>query len=451
MLPRSITVQKKVLSFSNKVIGGWPFPSHKYFLLNKPDTKPESISITITGAAPPEVNLSQIDIPPKLSFSISPERVKKIFSQILTITCDPFAVAEYLKPLDAELAALMQARGLVIDENILPDYLLTGCGFFIPGPPKIPPYHKGRLLDELLLSKEQPEGININGAPIFFAVLSREEVEEIVSNGEIFGEEEQISNVNFHGTYTHRLMIQALWIAAQKGELDLTIDEKTKQKLSLRQFLELLIMVKYDNESLWLQSFDNFIDSISSHDLLKKLSEGISSADISKLNPGGYSYSDRSPFVFHMLLVCFGKELGLPTIQRFLLDHSYKDAYKMLHKAEQHIESSRESLAGTNKTDMYIRLMNILATMAHNFGGVPYKSFFTIDPASYVPPEEKYAVSSPGIARPKSGAKKPIGRYGSWDEYIKASSLSGSFFKNTTTNIENKNEPTTLEKGVNRR
>ncbi|OGT40180.1 MAG: hypothetical protein A3F12_07965 [Gammaproteobacteria bacterium RIFCSPHIGHO2_12_FULL_38_14] len=411
-MPQTIT--KTIKQFNNTRIGKSSSTEKLIFFLQKPDVHTKKIKIKL-NSFPVGFFVDQlITLPHDLSFSISQAKARKILAQVCDITSSPKKVAKYLKPLNDELASLMRANELNINQDYIPDYLLTGNGFFIPGPSKYPPYKKGKLLDQLLLQREQAEGVNLDGTVKFVDVIPEDRVNRIVSKGYLFSEETMIAGINFHGSYTHRLILQALWEGGKKGVIDLTVDKKTKKKLNFLQFIELLILAKYNDDSFWATAFDSATDSV-----YKAIRY---SGKRSYLDPKTYAFSNRSPFVMNMMLICLGKKLDLLALQLYLLDSFYKTSLRMIALAEHHIRKEISS-AELDTENMYIQCMNILATQPEKLEDVGGRTFFTYHHSSLPNAYhlQKYDLVEPGVIKKIEGkgkGKVRIGPYKSAEEYI---------------------------------
>ncbi|OGT41284.1 MAG: hypothetical protein A3F42_07340 [Gammaproteobacteria bacterium RIFCSPHIGHO2_12_FULL_37_34] len=410
--------KRKILFFSNLVIGRQPTRDHINFFKSSSEEiiKCTEAHIYIRGVIPPKILPSELTISQNLSFSISKKRVADIFNQILTITCSPHNFATYLQPLNDELSSLMKSRNLIIDERIIPDELFAGPGFYIPGSPTLKGCtKKNRLLDTLLLMKEQAEGVNMKGAPKLAGILTNEAANQIIIDGEIFSEEEQFIGAFFHSSYIHRLLLQALWEAVKQGAIDLTLDKKTKQKLSFRQFLEMLVSVQYFGDTLWTHGFDSTQDSkyVYEYRLPRTYADiphDPSFHVLHKFDPSLYTFSPRSPYVAYTQILCFGKELKLPALQLYLLDSYYKEADKAVRHAEDHLKTPHTKFGTLEYKTYYIRCMNMLASMYDsNFSSVDDYIFFAANPEINWEIPEKYFVTKnqPNVMRRRTNFLKP--------------------------------------------
>lgn len=349
-----------------------------------------------------------------LSFTISEEDVAKITHQIIAITTDPLMVATLFKDLDKELEESLTQNNIKFTEQDLPQFLITGKGNYVPGPPPdhYHPKRKLRLLDELLISREQKNGINASGAaPKFVGFVDTPQADPFVAAGNIFTEDKQISRLLLHGSMSHRLLFDALCVAATKGQLNLKYGEG--KELTPKQLLEMLVNVKYyqnfkdrilkRNESnLWSITIDNVADST------------VSTPDEEYLNPDYYIFSCRSPFILNSLLLCFGKDLGLPHLQHYLLDSHWKAAYQMVHRI-------KESMTTQKLPDsrIYSYCMEALSTMSGHPGVVGDDLPFTLDAhaplrAGYEP----FSATAPDKVVKKINLPRARGDYASWDEFF---------------------------------
>lgn len=265
-----------------------------------------------------------IKISSKISFPISPEEVRIIFNKISAFFSDPENVMSSLKELDIKLGNRLAQQELRFTPKDLPDYLLIGMGYYLPGPPRDDYQfkHKNKMLDQLLLEHEQQNGINLEGVtPIFIGIVDDATSSEFVASGHLFTEEKQVTRMPMHGSYTHRLQVMALWTAMQSGLIDL--DYGDKQTLTLKQLLELMVYVRVQyNER-------NSVESLSFWNILLDNYGGLTQDKY--YNPKHFNHDCRSPDCFNSLILCFGAEYGLLNLQHYLLDSHWKVIHKMVN------------------------------------------------------------------------------------------------------------------------
>lgn len=368
----------------------------------------QDITIQSLTSSSPIINASELIIPDSLSY-LSADDIVDIINQVLKISYDPLTVAKHLKNMDTSLGGLMQENKIIfVEKDTFPAHLLAGRGHFIPGapPPSYRPKNKGRLLDRLLLEQENKRGVNTRGYSIkFIGYISNMIAELVMTNGFAFTENKQITRVLLHGSYSHRLMLEAFASAINQGEISLKI--KSGRTLSFLEFMDILILVKAKGFSLWEHVMDTVEDTqcASSNPLDSKL----------------FNYSCRSPFVMNSLLLCFGKELDLPNLQYYLLDSHYKAAYQMVLRSKEKMYSgkiSNNSQLDIPNERIYELCMEYFSTMASSFGEVGGYSPFALDENAILS-DSRYEGTfwGPGIVK-KITKPKEISEYIDWNEYF---------------------------------
>lgn len=392
MFSNSVSVTKRVKKFTQDA----KFKQKDF--INECQAEPDyvivdqPIVIQAPSTSSPVINPDELIVPDQFSFgTVSATEIANIVNQIFKIAYDPLKVAQHLKSLDDALEKLMQEKNVsILDNASSPSYLLAGRGNFIPGAPSSSPKKKRKLLDELLLKREQERGINTNGYTVkFMEFISSTIADQIIANGYLFSENKQVSRVVLHGSYSHRLMVEALADAAKQGELDLKLD--SQKVLSFPQLLEILVLVKTKlGFSLWEKVLDTVEDT--------QCMSG------NPLDPATYNYSCRSPFVMNSILLCFGKTLGLPNLQSYLLDSHYKAMSQMIFRAKEKIGLAKGFLSydDLDITDerIYDICMEYFSTMASHFGEVGGNTPFTV-PDNLILTDSRYegTVWGPSVAR----------------------------------------------------
>lgn len=313
------------------------------------------------------------------------------------------------------LGKLMEEQQILpSQQNSLPTYLIAGRGNYIPGapPPDYQPLKKGRMLDTLLLERESLRDVNKHGFIVkFIGFVCSMIADRIVSSGQLFNENKQVNRVLLHGSYTHRLLLEAFAHAIEKGEIDLNI--KSEKKLNFVQLLHILVSVKAKSgQSLWEMGLDSVDDSQRSSN--------------APLDAKQFSFSCRSPFVFNSLLLCFGKELGLPNLQTYMLDSHYKAAYEMVLRSKEKMAKA-DKLPHYSEIDIsneriYERCMEYFSIMAESYGEVGGNTPFTIDELAMLS-DERYISSmwGPSVRMKISSPHKP-GVYTGWMEFFQSKS-----------------------------
>ena len=344
--------------------------------------------------------------------SLSSKDVVKVFNQLIEIISNPYKVASLLKSLDDKMGQALKDHQIGFDRDDLPEYLLIGRGHYIPGPPpqKYCPRQKGRLLDELLLEQENRHGLNPSGAaPKFIGFVDGSQANQLVAEGHLFTEHKQISRVLLHGSYSHRLIFHIILLAIDKGMLDLTLDNG--EILSARDILNLLVDSKYyqtpidkilqrDSMSLWELLLDNVAD-MPREDYF---------------NPANFSDSCRSPFVLNSLLLCFGRELGLPNLQQYLLDSHWKAAYEMVMR----IKESKEG-ESVSESQIYSYCMEILSSSQGSAGSLDIIYPFALSEKQASKDESYQPFVTDGatsIVRKKEKSSAKSQPYGSWGVFF---------------------------------
>lgn len=345
------------------------------------------------------LNPSHLERLERLSFKISVDSIAKLTHAMLSITTDPFLLAENLKDLDVELGKEMNVSDIRLStERPGFDFIIAGSGHYIPGPPAsdYKPKKKGRLLDKLLLHRERSVGINTDGGtPKFVGSVSHELADAFIAQKKHnFSEDEQVSRLLLHGKYSHRLILEAFRFASIHEDY----------ALSFPQLLELLVTVKHENSSLWELICDtakDVIEPIKSENKLQKAC----------LNPDYYNFSSRFPFVFKSLILCFGQQIGLANLQCYLLDSHWKESYRMVGRV---MENNND----LEKNRVYTYCMEALGTI-HPVGDLGCSFPFTLSDEhakahpKYQPYYDGLETIVKKVSEPHSG-----GEYHSWDDYI---------------------------------
>lgn len=371
------------------------------------------------------------------NLSISDDDIIRIADQFVSILRDPFTFSELLKDLDDELGKAMKKNGLHFNDNDLPEFIISGRTHFIPGPPSLNycPKRKGRLLDKILLQREMKSGINKEGVSAkFLGFVDKEFADPFVASGHIFTENTLISQLLMHGSFSHRFALEVVRQGVKNGRLSLKYNNNTEE-LSMQEFLTLLTYTYYSDgytiinipplwTSLWSLTIDDVGDSISPH--------GNELFGENLCNPDNYSFSSRSPFVLNSLLLCFGKELGLPNLQYYLLDSHYKTAYYMVYRLKY-----RSKLPEITDNIFYMYCMQELSLAGDEPGKFIDVSFTLskMDMRKYLYSSYEYFNSEhpigclTGIVKRKAELPKPNGYWPSLFHYI--NKKTDSIIKNT--------------------
>lgn len=378
-----------------------------------PNFKIEAEQITIQAAKipSPEVKVADLNIPEYLLKFYSAEELTNIANQLIHFASDPFKVAFHLKDLDEDLGKEMETNQVISHHDILSDYLIAGRGNFIPGapPPSYTPLKKGHLLDNILLKKEGLRDVNQYGFVVkFIGFISSMIADRVVASGQLFNENKQVNRVLLHGSYSHRLLLEAFAHAIEKGDINLKVQTG---ELNFLQLLELLVSVKTKSGlSIWETVLDTVEDS--------------ERASVEPLDSKQFSFSCRSPFILNSLLLCFGKELGLPNLQTYLLDSHYKAAYEMVLRSRKEISKlerlSHHSQLNIPNEQIYERCMEYFSTMAESYGEVGGLTPFTVDELDILTnPRYISSIWGPSI-RIKVASQQMTGSYSDWMDFFQA-------------------------------
>lgn len=441
-----VEVTKGVMSFSNLKIGTKSQSTQIKFLRNKNKNKIIDRNIVIearTNLVPITVYSSDLTIE-GLSFEISKIAAAKIINQIAAFARDPIKVARHLRGLNDALKTAMEENNFPSREKNSPTYVIEGLGGFIPGAPSedYQPLKKGRLLDKVLLEREMKAGINTLGfTPKLVGLIPAKIADGIIKNAQLFSENQQITRILDHGSYTHRLMRDALESAVNSGEIDLTIAPNVQ--LNFPQLFELLVLTKInlisETVSAWIYTIDASGDTYNCS--LK------SPYDSTK-----FSTSFRSAANMNSHLLCFGKELGLEHLHTYLLDNHYKEAYKIVLRVKQKIMQVKKldsiDKVSISNEDLYINCMNIIATLNTNFISIGSPTFLTLTPnEALLNPNYEMIPEMPGVVKRKAGTDSEIGTYAGWADFFNNfnSNNNNSNLSNTNTQKSNENKP--IKKG----
>lgn len=404
-----IEVIKDVMSFSDFTIGKKTWYEQANFLASDYDKQKVTRKIIIQAnpKTPPRLIRSLQISMEKISFKISFFAITKILNQLISFTNDPIQVSEHLKSLNDTLREAMDRNNFPPQQDNSPAYLIEGLGIFVPGPPPedYRPLKKSRLLDSILLEREMKEGINKLGFSLkLIGLIKDTTTNTIVRNAQLYGENQQITRLHEHGSHTHRIMMEAIRKAIEAGKIDLTISKGVK--LTFPQLLELLVAARITTKSQTLTAWDYIMDSVG---------DTYTCSMNYPYDSSKYSTSFRSAETMNSILLCFGKELGLPDLQLYLLDNYYKETYKIVHRARQKLVLQYNLKTPISNEDLYIKCMNIIATLNTNFESLEPFSFFN-PPAMEVilnPHYEKNPLM-PGVVKRKPNTESKIGSYDGW-------------------------------------
>ncbi len=409
-----ITIERTVYNFKNLEFGKPHVKDYKKFYesCTKPVSFSDKIIKKIVIEKPklkPKILLAEkIEIPDTLSFSITKEDVIQIHDQIIDIARDPELVMELLKDLDDELGKELEKNGIVIENSKVQHELIAGKGWYILFPVKdanpsknyVPAKHN-RTLNDLLLKREQLNGINIEygDALKFLDIIPRKLANQFAAKN-TFGENQQINGILFHGKYSHRLMLEVLRQAIAKGKLNLKL--QSGQELSFKQLLELMVMVQIKKDqsshSLWDNTIDTTADSLET------------SSPEKVFDSDTFNFSCCSPFVFNSLLKCFG-DSKLRNLPYYLRENDRKELYKFEFAIksfyEQRDQYNLEKKYPIKTPDFALQLhcLNFLLTANHEFTSIPNANFFTLT-AQQASTNKNYQKITEGVVIRKNPTQK---------------------------------------------
>lgn len=405
---------------------------------------------------PIEFSLSKYEkIPTQKEITFADKKLTKTFRDILALLRDPQEVARNLKPLNDELAKRMKENKINYDDKDFPNHLIAGNGYLIPGPPPFEDYKprkQGRLLNSLLLEREQLYGINLGGVPKLTGSVDEKEVNELVKSGYIFAEDVQFQNLIHHSKYAHRLVFEVIRNAVKEGLLTLECDSGM---LTQKDLLELMVsnhnleVGVNGGKNAWRRLLDTAEDqtafALSFLDYLDD--EKTKFREIT--TPENFTFSSRSPFVFNSLLTCFGAELGLGDLQHYLLNSHWKEAARMVSRArdclneEKDIEMDQTEELDMSFSNLYVHSMKCLAFQSYTKTGGIFDTYFTLDSKKDFLAEkyEKFSEEHLLVKR-KTTEPKDFGSYASIEAYI-------SWYKSGATSDIDQNNPGTKVVGPN--
>jgi len=312
-----------------------------------------------------QVNTLQCDQTLLSSMGINQDEVKQLFQHFESLIRDPFALLDHLKPIENALAIELKKRKIKFNTDNTPQFLIAGKGHYIPGykPVKYQTKNKNRIIDYILLQKEQAMGMNKAGTPIFAGLIDDKIAEDFVSHGYIFKEDASIGKLLLHSKNAHRLIFQAFMESLKNTAF---------KNLTGKNLLKLLIQGKVDSTSLWDHLIDSYSDTIAAAYQSNKpqIQLGVQSLTLDNTH---YTFSSQNPGVFNSLLLCFGEDFGLTQLQACLLDSHWKLADQMIQKNAPTEESHKI------KTLHYIIVMEALTLNYLNSVGKLFT--FTKDPS----------------------------------------------------------------------
>ncbi|MFI4955423.1 MAG: hypothetical protein ACHP9Y_05875 [Gammaproteobacteria bacterium] len=334
--------------------------------------QPKSEEIKFIPGPNIQIHPHDVILPNNLSFQITPDAIANIVNQLLVLSTNPNKLLPLLKNLDQRLGQIMQEKGIEFSKTDTPQYLIAGNGEFIPGPPPADyqPKHKGKVLSQLLHEREKSTGINSEDyVAKFVGLVSAEDADHFVADGHLFSEDGQIARILFHGKETHRLFFEALRVAVEQRDINLTTTQG--ESLAFKQLLEILILVKHANGlNLWNIVMDTEADIIATTPY--KITAHF-------LDPANYTSSCRSPYVLNSFLLCFGAEFGLENLQHALLDSHWKEISKMVNRVKSAFLAEYASgIALPTDDDLYTFCIEAQETDGNDPTGIGWKHFFTL-------------------------------------------------------------------------
>lgn len=266
----------------------------------------------------------------------------KLFQRAL---CDPKEVIRHLRPLNHAIGESLNRREIHHKSIPRSDYLIACEGYFLPGAPPASyvPHRKGRILNDVFLSRQYAWGLNPEEIlATFNGPISKDEANQFVQSGHLFKENTQVNRMLIHGKYVHCFGFEILWGALQESSF--------ADKINAHELLTILIETHVFHFKGYSQAWNFLIDNV--RDL------GNASA------PETFAYSGGCPILLQSLLLCFGEQISLPHIQTCLLENHWKATYRMIRKI-----NAQSDLPGFDvelNQKLYFAIMEALSTGRSN-------------------------------------------------------------------------------------
>lgn len=272
------------------------------------------------------VEVQQDEVMP---FAASDEEIISIANKILEILRNPNEVFELLQSLEKDLKEELEKEKIVIPENS-PQYLITGPGFYIPGPPKedVKLCKQKKILSKLLLKREQKRGSKQQVNPVFVGIVKPKEAERFIRKEGLFSEAAGDGSLMLHGKEIHRLIFEVLMEAVKQGKIPGLSQEPgdLTQETLIKMFMKAKVKATKNGEDNFISMWDFLIDGFNEWGTYidPKKEKRTSLLDQTK-----YTFSSRVPFNFQSILLCFADE-KLPTLSKYLRNSTYKQGFKFV-------------------------------------------------------------------------------------------------------------------------
>ncbi len=235
---------------------------------------------------------------------------------------DPVSVSRALKPLNDQLGSELgwneaDYKGVDIlmvgnDDVMLPNYAVIE--------PLIE--RNNEKQSEVLLRREAAAGVNVGDTKVAaFDGFATMDVNSFVADGHLYGENENRQNFMIHGGYSHRLQWECIREWIQEGSLKVpgAIKNPDDDKgYDSRKLLATTVYVKtkdYDKAPIWLRLVDSADDTRRNSDP--------HSSDF-RVDPEESGMSCLAPNQIMTTIKCFGADLGLHHLQKYLNDSAVK-------------------------------------------------------------------------------------------------------------------------------
>jgi hypothetical protein len=246
---------------------------------------------------------------------------------------DPQAVAEALKPVDDELGKRL---GWNADEYAGVDELVIGDNtVMLPNYAKIQPLpeKKGQMLSEVLQERESEHGVNRSkGAlgtadvSVFDGFVDPQVSDPYVARGHLFGENENRGNFITHGTHSHRLQWECIrqWVASGRLKAPAAIASSPDGGSPFQKLLAATVYTSVKGSNPRVTLWGKLIDS--ADDTRRNMEEKVSVFRVDELAKGK---SSLAPDGMMSTIKCFGADLGLKHLQKYLNDSAVKRLQKL--------------------------------------------------------------------------------------------------------------------------
>lgn len=333
----------------------------------------------------------------KDDIDISDDDLVALFNEILVVFRNPELVFRCLGGLEEDLSNELRENNVVLEKK-QPQYLVTGPGYYVPGvwPEDYVPSVKNKLLEKVLLKREQATGLNVAGVGVFDGLVAGKEVGKFMRFGNMFKENVREGIFLLHGKNSHRLALEIIREAVRLGFVDSRgIDDGEVFRLLSGTFFSQGISGDFP---AWVLAFDMVSDT----------SLVCRGGDV--FDDESYSFSACSPFVLNSLLLCFAQD-ELPNLNSYLLDAHYKYFAQRIAEVEK-IES------GIDRRDLFLYLTRAQfdGVGFYEAGNLRGNSFLQMDGEKYEEFSEEFD-DKIKRKKPSETLKKP---YVSVQDYIES-------------------------------